>query len=188
MMAIIHKENQTALEHNMLKNKYYKSILNTETIKSVEVEAEAGSNQKQLTAIEQHDETFESEGKMCENLNESLTDNIDQLIKNKNTIIECLTKANNDLRYLNFIEKENTGNNSELNSEINSEIEYNDYKEKRVLRQRNRSKTKVVSIGLSKSIKKSQGTRVTKNNYIKDISDNDYGDDDEDIVVILDEK
>lgn len=52
-----------------------------------------------------------------------------------------------------------------------------------------------VSIGHSKSINRQQqrqrqnnSMRSLKNSYVKDISDTDFGDDDEDILVILDEK
>lgn len=47
-----------------------------------------------------------------------------------------------------------------------------------------------VSIGLSKNIKKVPSARSLKSSYVKttDVSDSEYGDEDEDIVVILDEK
>lgn len=46
-----------------------------------------------------------------------------------------------------------------------------------------------ISIGLSKTVKRHNNSlRSLKNSYIKDISDTDFGDDDEDILVILDEK
>lgn len=49
--------------------------------------------------------------------------------------------------------------------------------------------TNQILIGNSKTLRKqSNSVRSLKNSYIKDVSDNDFGDDDEDIVVILDEK
>lgn len=122
-------------------------------------------------------------------LNESLTEEVDKFVKNRNKRetkllenIEELQYENKKLKELFFYRKE------ESTDEIQASIEVCSESTSTLEPPRVPTLTNCVSIGLSKTIKKNAMAKLMKNSYVKDISDNDFGDDDEDIVVILDEK
>lgn len=96
-------------------------------------------------------------------------------VKEKNDV---LAYENKKLKEMIFYHK---ANQSITESVDNSE----ENKENRPM---NYHSSNTVYIGNSRNAKKFGTPRSLKNSFVKDISDTDFGDDDEDIVVILDEK
>ncbi len=95
-------------------------------------------------------------------------------VKEKNDV---LAYENKKLKEMIFYHKANQSITEDNNDEEN--------KENRAV---NYVNSNTVFIGNSRAVKKFGTPRSLKNSYVKDICDNDFGDDDEDIVVILDEK
>lgn len=120
-------------------------------------------------------------------LNESVCEEVVKYLNNSSKCQSKLQEKNEILAYENkklkemiFYQKANESINEEENKENRVHVSTP------LSEQYNRSNT--VVIGGSKSVKKCGSVRSLKNSFIKDISDTDFGDDDEDILVILDEK
>jgi len=127
-------------------------------------------------------------------VNESVCEEVVKYVSNSSNKTKKLMEKNELLQYENqklkemiFYKKAN-----ESITECHDLDDKQDYgKENRGVLANNTGYSNQISIGLSKSVKRANNfscLRSLKNSYVKDISDNDFGDDDEDILVILDEK
>jgi len=127
-------------------------------------------------------------------LNESVCEEVVKYVSNASNKNKKLMEKNELLQYENQKLKEmifyKKANDSII--ECHDMDDKEDYgKENRGVLATNTGYSNHVTIGLSKSVKRSSTfgcMRSLKSSYVKDISDTDFGDDDEDILVILDEK
>lgn len=115
-------------------------------------------------------------------LNESLAEEINRLVQNTASLDEKNKKEAEAKEILEFENKKLKEMICYQKMNESSEIDVNPTVFLSPINQ--------VSIGLSKTINKNSSARSLKHSYVKttDVSDNEYGDEDEDIVVILDEK
>jgi len=115
-------------------------------------------------------------------LNESLAEEINRLVQNTASLEEKKKKEAEAKEILEFENKKLKEMICYQKMNESSEIDVNPTVFLSPINQ--------VSIGLSKTINKNSSARSLKHSYVKttDVSDNEYGDEDEDIVVILDEK